>query len=114
MIFLAIIILFLPMLMTLQQTANQQRQRTGEPPPIIEHLAFIRRDFVDPSVPNIVLVSMLIPTHARIIREGKTWEIGGQGEPVQTVQLTFREPFRLRNGQMAYSTDDLLAKDKRE
>ena len=114
MIFWAMIILFLPMFLMLQQSAYQQRQQSEEPAPAIEYLAVLRRDFVDPDAPDRVLAGSMVPTHARITRGGKTWEVGGMGEPIQTVRLQFTAPVRLRSGALAYSTDDLLAKDKRE
>ena len=114
MIFWAMIVLFLPMLLMLQQPAYQKRQQFEEPSPTIEHLAFLRREFVDPAAPDIVLAAFRVSTHARITRGRKTWEVGGIGEPVQAVRLEFKTPLRLRNGTLVYSTDELLAKDKKE
>ena len=114
MILLALLVLFFPMLLMLQQSAHQYRQQTEEPPPVIEHVAFLRRAFVDPTSPDIVLASALIPTHSRITSRNKTWEIGGEGKPVASILLRFAEPLRLQSGALAWSTEDLLAKDGEE
>ena len=113
MILLAILLLFMPLCLSWHQGTQHERQ-TAEAAPVIAPLAWLRREFVDPSAPDIVLMSAMISTHARITRGRKMWEVGGIGEPVQTYQLKFSQPIRLRNGQMAYSTDDLLARDRKE
>ena len=84
------------------------------PPVREESLAWVKRDFVDPAAPSVVLFSTRIATHARLTQGRRTWEVGGQGYPVQDVVLRFYEPIRLQNGTLAWSTDDLLARDGEE
>ena len=112
MIMIGLLWLWVSMLLVMMHHSSPgQGQREVLLPPKIERLAFVRRDFVDPGAPQRILVTAHIPTHLRITREGETYELGGEGKPVGGFVLRFAEPFRLRDGRLARSTDDLLAQD---
>ena len=112
MITMALFWLWMLMMFMMMQTSSPGQNKEPEPPPKIERLAVLRRDFVDPSAPQTILVSASLATHMRLTRGGKTWEIGGRGEPVEGFYWQFVSPIHLQNGLVAYSTDDLLAIDR--
>mgnify|MGYP001614728442 CR=1 FL=1 len=67
MIMMALLWLWILMMFMTMQTSSPGQNKEPEPPPKIERLAVLRRDFVDPSAPQTILVSASLATHLRLV-----------------------------------------------
>ena len=70
MIMMALLWLWILMVFMTMQTSSPGQREEPEPLPKIERLAVLRRDFVDPSAPQTILVSVSLATHLRLPRGG--------------------------------------------